>query len=441
MRKASLVDVPLLVRMMNEFYSDSPYTLNPRRATDAFTALLNDQRLGSIWVIQSNSQDVGYVVLTLCHSMTFGGLIAVVDDFFIQPRFRGVGLGKAAMGDYRLIREIGRGGMGVVFEAVQESLHRHVALKVLPYHSWVKPKHLQRFEREAHAAARLHHTNIVPVFGVGEHEGIHYYAMQFIHGQSLDAVLAEVQRLRGQKAITQRVDSTSGKALAFNLAESLAAGQFSLADGRGSGARSQESGVAGQKSEIRGQRSELGGQTSEVDSETPAASRLTPDSCLPAPSSGSQSDLRRQTEFKYFRSVAEIGVQVADALAYAHGQGVLHRDIKPSNLMLDMQGRVWITDFGLAKTAQWVNGGDLAQQETHSTTPASEHTCDPSLAQSIKCTRRLISHNRRRFPISKLLQSSPDFGTIQKLQYFNSSNHPEPSRRLFKYFFQNGLQT
>ena len=101
MRRASLNDVPQLVTMMAEFYSDSPYTLNPRRATDAFTALLSDERLGSIWIIQSNSRDIGYVVLTLCHSMTFGGLVAVVDDFFIQPAFRGGGLGKAAMVEVR----------------------------------------------------------------------------------------------------------------------------------------------------------------------------------------------------------------------------------------------------------------------------------------------------------------------------------------------------
>ena len=87
--------------MMAEFYSDSPYVLNPRRATDAFTALLADERLGRIWIIQSNSKDVGYVVVTLCHSMTFGGMAAVVDDFFIQPAFRGMGLGKAAMEEVR----------------------------------------------------------------------------------------------------------------------------------------------------------------------------------------------------------------------------------------------------------------------------------------------------------------------------------------------------
>jgi GNAT superfamily N-acetyltransferase len=101
MRKASLVDVQQLVAMMAEFYSDSPYTLNPRRAADAFTAILSDERLGHVWVIQSNSQDVGYVVVTLCHSMTFGGMAAIVDDFFIEPKHRGAGPGKAAMEEVR----------------------------------------------------------------------------------------------------------------------------------------------------------------------------------------------------------------------------------------------------------------------------------------------------------------------------------------------------
>ena len=87
--------------MMAEFYAESPYTLNLRRATDAFTPLLTDERLGHVWFIQANSKDVGYVVVTLCHSMTFGGLSAVVDDFFIQPAFRNAGLGKAAMAEVR----------------------------------------------------------------------------------------------------------------------------------------------------------------------------------------------------------------------------------------------------------------------------------------------------------------------------------------------------
>src|SRR6476646_2404112 len=100
------------------------------------------------------------------------------------------------LGDYRILREIGRGGMGVVFEAVQESLGRHVALKVLPYHALMQSSHLERFRREAKAAGRLHHSNIVPVFGVGEDRGVHFFAMQFIRGQSLDVVLARLRILR-----------------------------------------------------------------------------------------------------------------------------------------------------------------------------------------------------------------------------------------------------
>jgi WD40 repeat protein/predicted Ser/Thr protein kinase len=157
------------------------------------------------------------------------------------------------LGDFRLLREVGRGGMGVVYEAVQESLGRHVALKVLPVQAALSPVYLERFQREAQAAARLHHTNIVPVFGVGEHDGVHYYAMQFIAGRSLAEVIAERQK--------------------------------------------------------------------------PGFS--------PEPGS--------------WKDAARIGAQLADALVYAHGQGVLHRDIKPANLLLDTQGSAWITDFGLAK--------------------------------------------------------------------------------------------
>src|SRR6516164_2844004 len=100
------------------------------------------------------------------------------------------------LGDFRILREVGRGGMGVVYEAEQESLGRRVALKVLTDHHLPDPAHLRRFEREARAAARLHHTNIVPVFGVGEQDGLHYYVMQFIQGLGLDDVINELIRLR-----------------------------------------------------------------------------------------------------------------------------------------------------------------------------------------------------------------------------------------------------
>src|SRR5262249_47498833 len=97
---------------------------------------------------------------------------------------------------------IGRGGMGVVYEAEQVSLGRHVALKVLPRHLLDDPMRRERFDREARAAARLHHTNIVPVFGVGEHDGQPYYAMQFIHGLGLDRVIEEVRRIRASGGST-----------------------------------------------------------------------------------------------------------------------------------------------------------------------------------------------------------------------------------------------
>ncbi len=107
------------------------------------------------------------------------------------------------LGDYRIIRLIGSGGMGMVYEAEQVSLGRHVALKVLPPHLFGDPKQRGRFEREAKAAARLHHTNIVPVFGVGEQDGKAYYVMQFIAGLSLDEVIHELRRLRQAKGAAQ----------------------------------------------------------------------------------------------------------------------------------------------------------------------------------------------------------------------------------------------
>lgn len=93
------------------------------------------------------------------------------------------------LGDFQIVREIGRGGMGVVFEAIQESLGRRVALKVLPRQSLLEPKELERFHREAQTAAAMHHTNIVPIFGTGEHEGAHYLVMQLVEGESLDKLI------------------------------------------------------------------------------------------------------------------------------------------------------------------------------------------------------------------------------------------------------------
>jgi serine/threonine protein kinase/WD40 repeat protein len=257
------------------------------------------------------------------------------------------------LGEYRILREIGHGGMGVVYEAVQESLGRHVALKVLPLHGLLSPTQRERFRREARAAARLHHTNIVPVFGVGEDGGIHYYAMQFIQGQGLDMVLDEVRRLRGRLGLAAQADGAPADELSVCVARGLISGQFRgpLADGGEApepAPPTVDPAAAGPE--------DLGGKASGPNcvghslrecQPTRGASGLHSGSTSADTASGSR--LTSLTESQYFRSVAQVGVQVADALAYAHKQGVLHRDIKPSNLLLDTAGTVWITDFGLAK--------------------------------------------------------------------------------------------
>ncbi len=248
------------------------------------------------------------------------------------------------LGDYRILREIGRGGMGVVYEAEQESLGRRVALKVLSAGALLDPKQVRRFEREARAAARLHHTNIVPVFGVGNQDGHHYFVMQFIVGLGLDLVLEDLRRLR-------RVKSVAGPQAAHLSAASRITG-LTAADV----ARSMVGG------HFPANRPIADGSVTEpchdsapaLASETPVGLRATSladsSASLPGGSSGlsGSSDPDRQ----FYRSVARVGIQVAEALDYANRQGILHRDIKPSNLLLDNHGNVWVADFGLAKTAE-----------------------------------------------------------------------------------------
>jgi hypothetical protein len=101
--------------------------------------------------------------------------------------------GAKRLGDYEIIREIGRGGMGVVYEARQLSLNRQVALKVLPFAAMLDERQIARFRTEAQAAAQLHHPNIVPVHAVGQERGVHYFAMQFIAGQSLESAIRELR--------------------------------------------------------------------------------------------------------------------------------------------------------------------------------------------------------------------------------------------------------
>src|SRR5262245_14436005 len=130
------------------------------------------------------------------------------------------------IGDYRIIREVGRGGMDIVFEAEQISLGRHVALKVLPRNSLVDKRQKHRFAREAKAAAKLHHTNIVPVFGVGDHDGMPYYVMQFIQGLGLDDVLAELRRMNRARECPETESASDCKSSVHAVARSMMTGEF-----------------------------------------------------------------------------------------------------------------------------------------------------------------------------------------------------------------------
>jgi serine/threonine protein kinase len=185
------------------------------------------------------------------------------------------------LGDFRIVRKIGHGGMGTVYEAVQLSLGRRVALKVLPFAAALEAKHLQRFKNEAQAAAALHHTNIVPVHAIGCERGVHYYAMQLIEGQNL------ADLIRNLRPKTAQFDDLAGAM----------------------------SGMA--------------------EASTRVAAEL--------------STQRLSNNAGFYRTIARLVIQAADALEHAHQMGVIHRDIKPANLLVDGRGNVWVTDFGLAQ--------------------------------------------------------------------------------------------
>jgi WD40 repeat protein/serine/threonine protein kinase len=200
-----------------------------------------------------------------------------------------LGNDEKTLGEFRLIREIGRGGMGIVYEAEQLSLGRRVALKVLPFAALLDEKALHRFRNEVRAAATLNHPNIVAVHSVGEQRGVHFYAMELVKGRSLAEIIAQL-RMHHEA----RRPSMERQSATLNEAPS----------------------------------------TLPSDETEPIAALTT----MPAFQS-----------HDYFRAVARLGIQAAEAIQHAHDQGVLHRDIKPSNLMLDRTSKLYITDFGLAR--------------------------------------------------------------------------------------------
>ena len=123
------------------------------------------------------------------------------------------------LGDFRVLGEIGRGGMGIVYQAEQISLQRYVALKVLPFASMLDERQLVRFKNEALAAAQLHHPNIVPVFAVGCERGLHFYAMQLIEGETLEHLIHELSQRSADDAIrNSTVRLASAKTMAHDSA-------------------------------------------------------------------------------------------------------------------------------------------------------------------------------------------------------------------------------
>jgi serine/threonine protein kinase len=200
--------------------------------------------------------------------------------------------GEKRLGDFRLIREIGRGGMGVVYEAQQISLGRRVALKVLPFAAVLDSRQIARFKHESQAAAQLDHPHIVSVYAVGVDRGVHFYAMQFIDGQPLDRALAELRR-----------------------AGRLASGATSV--------------------EV-------------VDASTDGHMSESPSSGDCPSTSVSFLTAKSGKWHEYLQTAVRLGIQAAEALHAAHEHGIVHRDVKPSNFLLDAEGKLWVTDFGLA---------------------------------------------------------------------------------------------
>jgi eukaryotic-like serine/threonine-protein kinase len=265
------------------------------------------------------------------------------------------------LGDFRVIREVGRGGMGIVYAAEQQSLKRFVALKVLAPSITGSENELRRFKREAEAAARLHHTNIVPVFGTGESDGLHFIVMQLVDGVPLNEAIDSVRMEASStaKANKTQVESESdsleadapssdsftpdmaASALLTGSAHRPTAASVAAAlkaEGPMRAPRTKDSIAAPSTATFRGP----------IDSGDALSGTILSGS-LQTPPADSFQPVTRNLGRRYWDSVAGIAAEIADALAYAHDQGVIHRDVKPSNLLFDRAGGVWITDFGLAR--------------------------------------------------------------------------------------------
>ena len=286
-----------------------------------------------------------------------------------------------AFDDFEILQCIGQGGMGVVYEAIQGSLQRRVALKVIHAQASASPRSRERFRREAESAAGLHHTNIVPVYGSGEDHGLQYYAMQLIHGSTLADVIVSLRARLGE-SVTQE---PLGPALTLHAVDQLLTQRAVSPNARQpqssqKGAHkssnsyttpstpSQNHGARGSSAPneptqpvqtldltLAAIQEPMQGSplaTDQLSTSIPASTlpaSIPTASILPGTSKVSQDDRSvRAIPMHYYRNIARLTSKVADALDYAHQSGVLHRDIKPSNLLLDQTGTIWVADFGLA---------------------------------------------------------------------------------------------
>ena len=286
-----------------------------------------------------------------------------------------------AFDDFEILQCIGQGGMGVVYEAIQGSLQRRVALKVIHAQASASPRSRERFRREAESAAGLHHTNIVPVYGSGEDHGLQYYAMQLIHGSTLADVIVSLRARLGE-SVTQE---PLGPALTLDAVDQLLTQRAVSPNARqpqssqkGAHKSSNSYTTPSTPSQNHGARSSSAPNeptqpvqtldltlaaiqepmqgsplaTDQLSTSIPASTlpaSIPAASILPGTSKVSQDDRSvRSIPIHYYRNIARLTSKVADALDYAHQSGVLHRDIKPSNLLLDQTGTIWVADFGLA---------------------------------------------------------------------------------------------
>lgn len=307
---------------------------------------------------------------------------------------------------FQVVREIGRGGMGIVYEAEQLALGRRVALKILPMSSADSEQAVQRFRREAQAAAAMHHTNIVPVFEVGSHQKQHYYAMQFIVGEGLDRVISQLKTLRNSdragELLNPEADATQAQ---FSTVTQFYYGESTPVD------NPEDKNTVPQNFETQSQ------------AEIPSLSLSTNPENEETTNSQRQKGIPRinttRASRSYFRNVAKLGVEIASALQHSHQRGIIHRDIKPSNILLDREQRPWVADFGLAKAldTNLTRSGSIVGTIRYMAPERFRGECDAtSDIYALGAT------------LYELLTLQPLFDTEDQLQLIEKIKHQQPTR-------------